>query len=365
MGMSSSAATFSAASVLNCLNALQLYRGYTPVRRCPVPDIQPGRPVHRRAGHPRPDLFHAPVRYCYIVTFRCIDAGSLTLLPLPRTSSLWGPARRRGFSCLGSIARRRLVDGLASSLSVLVLSVGALASAGAAPEDPPEHEAAAAAHRSALSAYVFFLSWLVRLAEAEERSVAATAAPGAPAGAPCDAACHAAPRRPPPCVPAMPCRSEAAHQDMLQTQSPGTHAGETAGKGHALGVRTQLVVLAAPYCVRGAHAEPWLNLSPTNGLMSNPGGRGRGRKKAPASGSMLEWEWGEQRDKCARALALAADADLPGLFRPRAPDPALLRTWAQTVRASCRQPPPGVRVTVTRKKCVPTCCSSPCLFLVC
>ena len=53
---------------------------------------------------------------------------------------------------------------------------------------------------------------------------------------------------------------------------------------------------------------------------------------------MPEWEWGEQRDKCARALALAADADLAGLFRPRAPDPALLRTWAKTVRAPAAAP---------------------------
>ena len=103
------------------------------------------------------------------------------LTSLPRASHL-AALLRRVFSCLGSISRRRLVDGLASNLSVLVLSVGALVSV-ADVDDPSEHEAAAASHRSALKAYVFFLGWLVQLAEAEDR-VAAAAAPGAPAGTP-------------------------------------------------------------------------------------------------------------------------------------------------------------------------------------
>jgi hypothetical protein len=89
---------------------------------------------------------------------------------------------RRGFAHLDSIARRRLVDGLCSNLSVLCLSVSALVAAEAAGDDGGEREAAAAGHRNALHAYVFFLSWLYSAAEAEVRAAAA-AAPGA-VGAP-------------------------------------------------------------------------------------------------------------------------------------------------------------------------------------
>ena len=58
------------------------------------------------------------------------------------------------------------MDGLCSNLSVLGLSVGALVSV-PEPEDPAEHDASAASHRSALKAYAFFLSWLTALAEEE------------------------------------------------------------------------------------------------------------------------------------------------------------------------------------------------------
>ena len=80
-----------------------------------------------------------------------------------------------------SIARHRLVDGLCSNLSVLCLSASALTAADDAADEAGEREASAAAHRSALHAYVFFLSWLCGVAEAEARA----AAPAAPAGAPC------------------------------------------------------------------------------------------------------------------------------------------------------------------------------------
>ena len=115
---------------------------------------------------------------------------------LPHLSGLLSPQLCcRGWSCLGSMSRRRLVDGLASNLSVLVLSVGALVSAADSPEDPSEHEAAAAAHRSALSAYVFLLGWLVQLAEAEDRGAAAAVAPDAPAGTQsCAKMCSSLPR---------------------------------------------------------------------------------------------------------------------------------------------------------------------------
>ena len=61
------------------------------------------------------------------------------------------------------------MDGLCSNLSVLGLSIGALVSV-QDPEDPAEHEASAASHRSALKAYAFFLSWLTALAEEEART---------------------------------------------------------------------------------------------------------------------------------------------------------------------------------------------------
>lgn len=80
----------------------------------------------------------------------------------------------RAFTQLSSIARKRLVDGLCSNLSVLGLSIGALLSV-QEPEDASEHEAAATSHRSALKAYVFLLTWLARLAEEEARSVTGTA----------------------------------------------------------------------------------------------------------------------------------------------------------------------------------------------
>lgn len=79
----------------------------------------------------------------------------------------------RGFSHLSSIARKRLVDGLCSNLSVLGLSIGALVSV-QEPDDAAEHEAAATSHRSALTAYVFLLSWLARLAEGEAKVAAST-----------------------------------------------------------------------------------------------------------------------------------------------------------------------------------------------
>ena len=70
---------------------------------------------------------------------------------------------------MSSISRTRLVDGLCSNLSVLSLSIGALTSV-QEPDDPAEHEASCASHRSALKAYVFFLSWLTSAAEDEEKA---------------------------------------------------------------------------------------------------------------------------------------------------------------------------------------------------
>ena len=85
----------------------------------------------------------------------------------------------RDFTHLSSIARKRLIDGLCSNLSVLGLSVSALLSV-QEPDDVPEHEAAALSHRSALKAYVFLLAWLTRLAEEEAKnSTAADAQAGA------------------------------------------------------------------------------------------------------------------------------------------------------------------------------------------
>ena len=86
---------------------------------------------------------------------------------------------RRGFKHVSSISRKRLVDGLCSNLSVLGLSIGALVSV-QEPQDPAEHEASSASHRSALKAYAFFLSWLTALAEEEAR----TASPDPTAGMP-------------------------------------------------------------------------------------------------------------------------------------------------------------------------------------
>ena len=79
----------------------------------------------------------------------------------------------RGFTHLSSIARKRLVDGLCSNLSVLGLSIGALVSV-QEPDDAAEHEAAATSHRSALTAFVFLLAWLSRLAEDEAKAAAST-----------------------------------------------------------------------------------------------------------------------------------------------------------------------------------------------
>ena len=78
-------------------------------------------------------------------------------------------AHHRGFKHISSISRKRLVDGLCSNLSVLGLSIGALVSV-TEPEDPAEHEASSASHRSALKAYTFFLSWLTSAAEEEDRA---------------------------------------------------------------------------------------------------------------------------------------------------------------------------------------------------
>ena len=72
----------------------------------------------------------------------------------------------RGFKHVSSISRKRLVDGLCSNLSVLGLSIGALVSV-QEPDDPAEHEASLASHRSVLKAYTFFLSWLTTQAEEE------------------------------------------------------------------------------------------------------------------------------------------------------------------------------------------------------
>ncbi|CAL5220968.1 g3074 [Coccomyxa viridis] len=85
----------------------------------------------------------------------------------------------RGFKHVSSISRKRLVDGLCSNLSVLGLSIGALVSV-QEPDDPAEHEASAASHRSALKAYAFFLSWLTALAEEEAQT--AVPDPSAAAG---------------------------------------------------------------------------------------------------------------------------------------------------------------------------------------
>lgn len=106
-------------------------------------------------------------------------------------SSLWGlqechwlthSCTRRGFAHLDSVTRHRLVDGLCSNLSVLCLSASALVAADDAPDEGGEREVTAASHRSALHAYIFFLSWLCAAAEAEA-STAEPAASGA-AGVP-------------------------------------------------------------------------------------------------------------------------------------------------------------------------------------
>ena len=101
-----------------------------------------------------------------------------------------GCAGGRGFGHLDSIVRHRLLDGLCSNLSVLCLSAAALAGAGDGADEAGEREASAAAHRAALHAYVFFLSWLCGAAEAEARAVA----PAAPTGAPLVVS-HETPRR--------------------------------------------------------------------------------------------------------------------------------------------------------------------------
>ncbi|CAL8472231.1 g11773 [Coccomyxa elongata] len=84
----------------------------------------------------------------------------------------------RGFSALSSIARKRLVDGLCSNLSVLGLSIGALVSA-QDQDDASDNESAASSHRSGLAAYIFLLTWLARLAEDEAKAAADTTDTGA------------------------------------------------------------------------------------------------------------------------------------------------------------------------------------------
>ena len=93
----------------------------------------------------------------------------------------------RGFTHLSSIARKRLVDGLCSNLSVLGLSIGALVSV-QEPDDAAEHAAAATSHRSALTAYVFLLAWLLKLAEDEAKAAASTS--DAKAGEKCQLDAH-------------------------------------------------------------------------------------------------------------------------------------------------------------------------------
>ena len=98
---------------------------------------------------------------------------------------------RRGFKHVSSISRKRLVDGLCSNLSVLGLSIGALVSV-QNPQDPAEHEASSASHRSALKAYAFFLSWLTALAEDEARAAGPDPSAGKAGRAMSDVTCRRA-----------------------------------------------------------------------------------------------------------------------------------------------------------------------------
>lgn len=72
------------------------------------------------------------------------------------------------------VPRKRLLDALASNLSVLNASIGA-AAAGGGDADP----AVTQAQRSALKAYVFFLHWATQQCEAEAREAAPAAAAAA------------------------------------------------------------------------------------------------------------------------------------------------------------------------------------------
>lgn len=107
----------------------------------------------------------------------CSAAGTSTLHEACLIITLNTCAHHRGFKHVSSISRKRLVDGLCSNLSVLGLSIGALVSV-TEPEDPAEHEASSASHRSALKAYTFFLSWLTSVAEEEDRAAIPEAGAG-------------------------------------------------------------------------------------------------------------------------------------------------------------------------------------------
>ena len=84
----------------------------------------------------------------------------------------------RGFSALDGFAKRRLVDGLAANLSVLGLSIKALLDG----DDEADRDEAAAAHRSALKAYTFFLGWLCTHGEAEAAQATLAGTAGGVAG---------------------------------------------------------------------------------------------------------------------------------------------------------------------------------------
>jgi hypothetical protein len=64
---------------------------------------------------------------------------------------------------------------------------------------------------------------------------------------------------------------------------------------------------------------------------SQPGAGGRGRKKKAAA-DVAGWDWGAQFARVVKAVAQALNTDLWALFRPSAPDEALLIRAVQLVR---------------------------------
>ena len=90
------------------------------------------------------------------------------------------PTPQSAYPSLSPTSRKRLVDGLASGLSVVAASAPALTTS--PPPDAGERAAQATLHRSALKAYVFFLAWVQ--AQADDEASAAVAAGGGAAAAP-------------------------------------------------------------------------------------------------------------------------------------------------------------------------------------
>ena len=72
----------------------------------------------------------------------------------------------RAFQRLPSLARARLLDGLAMNMSYLCKSVTALLTSSSQPED---FDHMVSAHRSALKAYLFFLHWIASQARLNDQ----------------------------------------------------------------------------------------------------------------------------------------------------------------------------------------------------